>query len=211
MIANIASPNHDLPSFPVNMQTREGSPTKGFGRRSPSHDYQMASIAEDTRGEGTTLTSHPPVATSPTVPAMHGLSNGMDIPSEGDVYCTISTRALQVHINRSTGPHPPQSQISSSNGMQGCPVQLTSDHIDVPNSINILSNSQSILNRISTVLSTNGIQHYQSNNVFVVQHDAVKLHIIYNPLQVDTIHMQFIAGDPMQYQSLSSHLAAQLQ
>lgn len=59
MIGNIAShPNTELPSFPVNIQTREGSPTKGLGRRSPIHDHQMASIAEDTREEVTGCSTH---------------------------------------------------------------------------------------------------------------------------------------------------------
>ena len=55
------------------------------------------------------------------------------------------------------------------------------------------------------------MQHYQSGDGIIVEHGGVKLHIICNPSYLNMIQMQFIAGDLTQYQTLSSHLAAQLQ
>lgn len=211
MVGNVASRlNHELPSFPVNIETREGSPTKGLGQRSPTHDHQMASIAEDTREETTGLS-----ARSSRL-ALNMLPNGMDIQREVG-YSTIPgvlnrTRSLQHSKQQEL-----LSQMPASNGTHfsfGYPVQQNSNHAHmpvIPTTLSPIPNSHSILNRISTVLSSNGIQHYQSNGGFLVEHDGVKLHILCNQSHLNTVHMQFIAGDPLQYQTLSSQLATQLQ
>lgn len=72
-----------LPSFPINMQPREGSPTKiygtspssSIGRRSPIHEVQMDSIAEDctedvaeNSEETAYLCTFPPSPNQPAVP-----------------------------------------------------------------------------------------------------------------------------------------------
>lgn len=72
-----SNPHSQLPSFPVSViQNREGSPTKsifgtspngtttvGVGRRSPIHDMQMDSIAEDSTEDSATPTEvNPPVS-----------------------------------------------------------------------------------------------------------------------------------------------------
>ena len=217
MIDNVASrpnPNHDLPSFPVNIQTREGSPTKGVGRRSPISDYQMASIVEDTSEEITGLTTQQFVANSPVSMLQHTMPNGMGRQSEQG-YCNIP--GLQLHINHPTDSQQFQSQVSASNGTNRYHhyyVQHGADHVNMPimpTTLNPVSNPQTILNRISTVLSNNRIHHYQSNGGFVVEHDSVKLLIACNSSYPNHVRMQFIAGDPMQYQKLSTHIAAQLQ
>ena len=113
MISNVAAcSNHEASSFPVNIQTREGSPTKGMGRRSPIHDHQTASIAEDTseianQSSGTLATS--PISSTPEMPL------GLERLHEG--YCTVSSvptgTSLSIHIDES------HSQKSGSSGTHG--------------------------------------------------------------------------------------------
>ena len=209
MMGNTAP--HDFPSFPVNIQTREGSPTKGVGRRSPIHDHQMASIAEDTREEVAGLSADPFVTTGSGSIAAHLLLNGMDEQTEG--HCTVSEIPTgtppDLHANHPTEPQLLM-QMSDSSGNHGCLSYHNYFH-QHSDTLNRPPNSLSILNCISTVLNSNGIQHYQSRGGFIVEHEDVKLHITCNPSHLNTISMQYIAGNPMQYQTLSSHLARQLQ
>lgn len=215
MISNVtACSNHEGSSFPVNIQTREGSPTKGMGRRSPIHDHQMASIAEDT----SELVSQSPgtLATSP-IPSTPEMSNDEERLNER--YCTVSSvptgMSLSDHIDES------HSQISGSSGTHGslrCSNYFVGEHINyvntphiVPTTLNRVPNTHRILNHISTILNNNRMRHYQSGDGIIVEHGGVKLHIICNTSYLNMIQMQFIAGDLTQYQTLSSHLAAQLQ
>ena len=218
MIGNVASlPSHDLPSFPVNIQPREGSPTKGLGRRSPIHDLQMASIAEDTGEEIPGHSGRPFVATSPVNTALEEFPNSEDSQQIGTIPGMQAGQAISLHMKNSLFSHQPQPHVSVSNGTHGpfgYALQQHSSHPSMPampSSLNPYLNSHSILTRISTVLSSNGIPHYQSNSGFVVEHEGVKLQILCNLPHLNTIHMQFIAGDAMQYQTLSSQLATQLQ
>lgn len=215
MMGNIAP--HDFPSFPVNIQNREGSPTKGLGRRSPNHDHQMASIAEDTSEEIAGLSTGPFVASSAGSIAAHLLSNGMDNQEDG--HCTVpgitTGTPLDLHASHSTEPQLLM-QMCNSSGNQGTlgyhnfPPQQRSNSI-MQDTLNHPPSSLGILNRISTVLNSSGIQHYQSSGGFIVEHNDVKLHIMCNPSHFNTIRMQYIAGNPVQYETLSSHLARQLQ
>lgn len=97
-----SNPHSQLPSFPVSViQNREGSPTKsifgsspngtttvGVGRRSPIHDMQMDSIAEDSTEDSATPTEvNPPVSIAMVVsnhspPSPH--LGGMRRASVGD-------------------------------------------------------------------------------------------------------------------------------
>jgi hypothetical protein len=212
MMGNVAAgSNHEVSSFPVNIQTREGSPTKGMGRRSPIHDHQMASIAEDT-SEITTLPSGT-LATSSTPET----SNGVERQNKRySVVPSVPTgTSLSVHIDE------PDSQVSESSGTHGSlrySNYFVREHINhvntspiIPTTLNHLPGTHQILSHISTILNSNRMQHYQSGDGFIVEHDGVKLHIICNPSYLNMIHMQFVAGDLTQYQTLSSHLAALLQ
>ena len=120
-------------SFPVAMQKREGSPTKGVygtsppptavGRRSPIHEIQMDSIAEDTTEaslvdhlirESTPVGSYSPVQSPrqpkppPRSPELRQRRTGMSMPS-----------SVQAHIAASFESDAPRSgengSVSSSN------------------------------------------------------------------------------------------------
>jgi hypothetical protein len=209
MLGNTASrPNHDLPSFPVNVQSRQGSPTKALGRRSPILEYQMASIAEVTGEEVTGgVLCRQLVPSSPISAAQ----NGLEQQSEGG-YCNIAITQSVALASHSTEVHELHSHISSSSDTPGSLKYFSQNRSDpVSTLLNPISSSHNVENFISTVLTSNRLHHYQSNGGFVVEHDGVKLLIAYNPTQLNTIRMQFIAGDPIKYQTLSSHLAAHLQ
>lgn len=201
MLGNVAShASRDLPSFPVNIETQQGSPTKPVGRRSPVQDYQMASIAEDTREEVVGgIPERVVVATHPGITMQYGLPNGLEQQNEKTYPCiaTGMTRSSYSTQMLSCDNH---TQISQC----GDPLNT----IRLPTS---MSPPQSILNHISNILNGNQIQHYPTIGGIVVEHDGVKLLIASNTPHLNTIHMQYIAGDPTQYQTLSSHLATQLQ
>lgn len=214
MMGNVAS--YEFPSFPVNMQTREGSPTKGMGRRSPIHDPQMASISEDIREEPIGLSTPPFVATHSCGISAH--TN--DIKHNHDEgHCTV--RGFPTGTTTELLHNPTEAQllmhVHDSSGNQGSLhypnyySQQQCDNSIVQEPLNCPPSSLSILNRVSAVLNINGLPHYQSNGGFIVEHDDVKLRILCNSSHLLTIRMQYIAGNPIQYQTLSSHLARQLQ
>ena len=194
MLRNIAS--RDLPSFPVSIQTQQTFPIKGHC--SPIHDYEMLSVAEHTREEIIGRTSEREIFAISGV--QQELTNGLQ-PASQQAYCfthTVSNHSTQMQPHTSVNS---QTQISLNDNTVRLPVPMPST----------VETTNTILSRISTVLNGNRIQHYQSCGGFVVEHDGVKLFIASNPPHMNTIHMQFIAGDPIQYQALSSHLATQLQ
>ena len=200
MMTNIVScTDHDVPSFPVSMQIYEDSPTKGLGQHNPIEDYPMSSIAEGTNEDITESTIQQSVSSNL---AEHALPNGIGRVSE---QVSGATRGIS--------PTGSKMLLSASNEevahRHPFPWQH-GDHMNMPSS-SVVSNSQSILNRVSTVLNNSRIQHYRSNGGFVVEHDGVKLLIACTPSHPNTVHLQFIAGDPIEYQTLSSHLASQLQ
>ena len=220
MMGNIASQTkQELPTFPVTIQTRDGSPTKSLGRRSPNHDMQMASIAEDT----TECNTRTPESSTSPINSMHGMfQDGEDMQQRRPLFQGMQSKAA---FSMLMEPQPQQQQQQQpyshgANGTHGLTlgytnnffVQQHNNHLSTPimtPAFNLYSNS--ILTRISTVLSNNGMQHWQSNGGLVVEHDGVKLQIVCNLPHLNTIQMQYIAGDTMQYETLSSQLATQLQ
>lgn len=127
--ALLESRNSQLSSFPVAMQNREGSPTKGIygtspppsavGRRSPIHEVQMDAIAEDTTEESlgeqlvrepTPVTSYSP-AQSPRQSQSHVQSQPLS-PSNGTEPRQRKTgismpSSVQAHIAASLKPGSP--------------------------------------------------------------------------------------------------------
>ena len=104
-----SNPHSQLPSFPVSViQNREGSPTKsifgsspngtttvGVGRRSPIHDIQMDSIAEDSTEDSTTPTEMNPPASIAMVVSNHNPPSprlgGIRRASVGDHSAAVNT------------------------------------------------------------------------------------------------------------------------
>ena len=211
----------ELPSFPVNVQTHEDSPTKSLGRHSPLHDLSMASISEDTMKETTGI----PVDSSrvpliPPNPANVSFHNGEDRQHKGVDDFIQSEIVGSYQTNWYQWQSQQQSYLCGPDTTQGLTVGYTNNvlsqsdnhvHVNTPNPpvSNPYFNPHSILNRISSVLSNNGIHYCHSNGGFVVEHDKVKLYIFCN--LPHTIQMQYIAGDKSQYQTLSCQLAKQLQ
>ncbi|CAI8051578.1 Serine/threonine-protein kinase SIK1 [Geodia barretti] len=192
MLSNVASyTSKDLPSFPVNIQAH--SPTKGIERRTPVEDYQMASIAEVTREKVVGgIPDRVVVATHPGISLQYALSNGSEQHNEKTYPCSNWTGEV----------------FSSNDHTQILQHGDSCNPVTLPTST---SPSHSITNHILNVLNSNQLQHYQTSSGIVVEHERVKFLIVCNVPHLNTIHMQFIAGDPMQYQTLSSHLATQLQ
>ena len=190
MMGNIASQTRqELPTFPVNIQTREGSPTKSLGRRSPNHEMQMASIAEDTT-ECNTRT--PELSTSP-INSMHVMfQDGEDMQQRRPLFQPMQGKAALSMLMEQPPQQPQQQQQPYSHGANGTHgltlgytnnffVQQHNNHLSTPimtPAFNLYSNP--ILTRISTVLSNNGMQHWHSNGGLVVEHDGVKLQILCN-------------------------------
>ena len=198
MLGNVAShTSKDRPLFPVNIQAH--SPTKGVGRHSPVQDYQMASIAEDTREEVVGGMTDRLVVATHTL--QYALSNGLEKRNDKTFPCAETEMKFSNYSTEVlSGSDHTQIDCDSS----GNPLRLASVATST-------SPPHSILKQILNVLTGNQIQHYQTSGGIVVEHDRVKLLIACKVPHLNTIHMQFIAGDPMQYQVLSSHIAAQLQ
>ena len=191
----------ELPTFPVHIRTPECSPTNNIGRCSPNHDMQALSITEIT-----TVSRGP-----------HGVHSNTEDVQMRSVTAGVQSKAM--HIPNEHHSQPQMLCSHGSNGVQSLaidqPNRFFSQQPDSQLSMPIMAPSFSIypniLTRISAILSNNGIQHSHSNGGLVVEHNGVKLQIICNLPHLNTIQMQYIAGDTMQYQTLSSQLATQLQ
>ena len=136
-----SNPHSQLPSFPVSViQNREGSPTKsifgtspngnstiGVGRRSPIHDMQMDSIAEDSTEDSATPTEvNAPVSIamlvshhSPPSPHLSGISV-MRRASVGDHSAAVTAALMMPTQGQpqqvSSRPTTPSSLQAGENG-----------------------------------------------------------------------------------------------
>ena len=202
MLSNIAShSNRDVPSFPVNVQNRQGSPTKGLGQPSPVHEFHMTSIAEGTTEEVKRIFGYP------TTTIHDRQANGLEHVQYAG--CEPGVRLGNNATDTQHLTHCPSWIPSSHKDFHQTPV----DCITLPLAASPLLptvSPETILHHISNVLNGNQIHYYQSNCGFVVDHDGVKFVIACNPPHFSTIQIQFIGGDPVKYRTLSSHLALQL-
>ena len=140
-----SNPHSQLPSFPVSViQNREGSPTKsifgsspngtttvGVGRRSPIHDIQMDSIAEDSTEDSTTPTEMNPPASIAMVVSNHNPPSprlgGIRRASVGDHSAAVNTglmmpptQAQQQQKVASRPTTPSSLQAGAGSSFSGC-------------------------------------------------------------------------------------------
>ena len=133
-----SNPHSQLPSFPVSViQNREGSPTKsifgtspngsttvGVGRRSPIHDIQMDSIAEDSTEDSATPTEvNPPVSIamvvsnhSPPSPRLGGMRRASIGDRSAAVNAALMMPAQGQQQQVSSRPTTPSSLQAGDNG-----------------------------------------------------------------------------------------------
>ena len=190
MLSRIA--HRDAPSFPVNVQIQQGSPAAMVAQ----NPY---SVAENTGSDfGGVIPASVMSRVQPRVANGTDEHNFMGYPVS-DRRMTFPSNLADIHHFMPAIPS--LCKPVSQQQVESITLSISPSSV-IP--------AQNILHHISNVLNGNRIHHYQSSDGFIVDHEGVKFLIAYNLPHLNTIQMQFIAGNPIQYQALCSHLASQL-
>ncbi len=166
--------------------------------------HQMMSAPSPPAPAPTTATTATKVAQLGSNPPAIGLRNMLQSPLYDTNY-----QAMPPHpgINGYSVPVHPSSSSPSSSSMS-----YPQNNMDMPMYLQMpqLSSNQIdvVLSHISAVLNTIGLpfNYYHQSNTFNVEHSGVHFQI-----QVaNNIHLQYIAGDTTQYQSMCNQLVSRL-